>query len=116
MSDQLELEIQMTKGFFAALKIDPIQLPDHYPSASSARRRLVREQYQDLQENRCYHCDAPLSCEPPEEMTKLNVNEQLFPKNFFDYPVHLHHDHNTGMTIGAVHAWCNAVLWQYYGE
>lgn len=32
------------------------------------------------------------------------------------YPVHLHHDHKTGLTIGAVHAKCNAVLWQYYGE
>ncbi|AGI61771.1 hypothetical protein VCO139_0016 [Vibrio phage VCO139] len=41
---------------------------------------------------------------------------KLFPKNMFQYPIHLHHDHNTGMTIGAVHARCNAVLWEYYGE
>jgi hypothetical protein len=28
----------------------------------------------------------------------------------------LHHCHQTGLTIGAVHAKCNAVLWQYHGE
>lgn len=46
----------------------------------------------------------------------MTVNMKLFPPNFFKHPVHLHHDHQTGMTIGAVHNHCNAVLWQYYGE
>ena len=49
-------------------------------------------------------------------VTELEIHEELFPKNFFDHPIHLHHDHETGMTIGAVHAQCNAVLWQYHGE
>jgi hypothetical protein len=40
----------------------------------------------------------------------------LFPKNFLKWPVHLHHSHDTGMTIGAVHSYCNAVLWQYHNE
>jgi hypothetical protein len=44
------------------------------------------------------------------------INVDLFPPNFFKWPVHLHHDHRTGMTIGAVHCRCNAVLWQYHGE
>ena len=44
------------------------------------------------------------------------IDEELVPENFFKYPVHLHHSHYTGMTIGAVHANCNAVLWQYHGE
>lgn len=32
------------------------------------------------------------------------------------YPVHLQHNHDTGMTEGAVHARCNAVMWQYLGR
>ena len=42
--------------------------------------------------------------------------DRLFPESFFKYPVHLHHSHDTGKTIGAVHAYCNAVLWEYYGQ
>jgi hypothetical protein len=40
----------------------------------------------------------------------------LFPELFLKYPVHLHHSHVTGLTIGAVHAYCNAVLWVYHDE
>jgi hypothetical protein len=39
-----------------------------------------------------------------------------FIKQILEDSVHLHHSHETGMTIGAVHARCNAVLWQYHGE
>jgi len=48
--------------------------------------------------------------------TALLIKKSLFPRGFFGYPIHLHHSHDTGMTIGAVHAHCNAVLWQYEGE
>jgi len=44
------------------------------------------------------------------------INENLFPPKFLNWPVHLHHDHKTGMTVGAVHSHCNAVLWQYHNE
>ena len=47
---------------------------------------------------------------------RMYITNSLFPPNFFKWPVHLHHSHDTGMTIGAVHARCNAVLWQYHGE
>jgi hypothetical protein len=30
--------------------------------------------------------------------------------------IHLQHCHKTNMTEGAVHAYCNAVLWQYEGK
>jgi hypothetical protein len=53
---------------------------------------------------------------PNIDVLTMPINEKIFPPNFFKYPVHLHHDHNTGMTIGAVHAYCNAVLFQYHGE
>jgi hypothetical protein len=61
-------------------------------------------------------CKQPLTKEPSKEVGVLKINECLFPKNFFSFPIHLHHDHKTGLTIGAVHAKCNAVLWQYHGE
>jgi len=78
-------------------------------------RRTVREEYIKLQDERCYHCGADLDGNPydPDDRT---INKALFPEGFFKYPVHLHHNHDTGMTIGAVHAYCNAILWQFYGE
>ena len=44
------------------------------------------------------------------------VDEELFPENFFTHPAHLHHCHKTGLTLGAVHPRCNAILWQHYGK
>jgi hypothetical protein len=49
-------------------------------------------------------------------VNKNPINQILFPKSFFKYPVHLHHCHKTGLTLGAVHHYCNAYLWQYLGE
>lgn len=37
-----------------------------------------------------------------------------FPKGMLDYPVHLHHDHKTGMTIGAIHSYCNIISFVYF--
>lgn len=53
---------------------------------------------------------------PPEKITSKPINWKLFPKEFLKNPIHLHHSHDTDMTLGAVHAYCNAVLWQYHGE
>ena len=88
-------------------------LPVNYDNIDQSTRRLVREEYVKLQEGKCYFCNTLLT-EVPDN--KYSVNRKLFPINFFKWPVHLHHNHNTGMTIGAVHAVCNAVLWQHYGE
>lgn len=93
-----------------------ISLPIDYPSASPALRKLVREKYVSLQDNLCYHCKAPLDQSPAEEVQALKVNRRRFPPDFFKWPVHLHHSHVTGLTIGTVHSHCNAVLWQYFGE
>lgn len=93
-----------------------MDLPIHYPSTPFQQRRLVREEYIRRQQGKCYHCQSDLIIAPPDEVTRLKVNRALFPPNFFKWPVHLHHDHNTGLTIGAVHNYCNAVLWQYHGE
>lgn len=93
-----------------------MQLPVNYDKISPAQRRLVREEYVRLQDGKCCHCGNPLDGEASEEVAGKWIYTKLFPPNFFKWPVHLHHSHDTGMTIGAVHAICNAVLWQYHGE
>ena len=92
------------------------ELPVDYTKLTRAQRREVRLQYITRQSNKCQHCDEPLDGPPSGEVQTAWVNRRLFPEGFFDHPVHLHHSHRTGMTIGAVHARCNAVLWQFHGE
>jgi len=93
-----------------------MKLPVKYDDIPISDRWRVREEYVRLQEGNCYHCGAPLSGKPTKKIRIKWINTRLFPPNFFRYPIHLHHSHDTGMTIGAVHSLCNAVLWQYYGE
>ncbi len=78
--------------------------------------RAVREQYVADQKGQCMHCNSPLNGWVPAEITEQSVDWTLFPENFLVHPVHLHHNHDTGMTEGAVHAYCNAVLWQHHGR
>lgn len=98
--------------------ITKINLPINYKNATSTTRRLVREAYVSNQKDLCYHCNSSLTEQPPIHISNKQINWKLFPggRDFLRYPVHLHHDHNTGLTIGAVHAYCNAVLWQYHGQ
>ena len=91
-------------------------LPVNYNSLHWKERASVRKQYITEQEGRCKHCGGHLTEEPPSYIKDYDILWTLFPPNFLKYPVHLHHCHSTGMTIGAVHALCNAVLWQYHGE
>lgn len=93
-----------------------LSIPSHYPSLTPTQRRSVRLKYIDLQNGLCAHCGHHLEDVPPGKILSLKINKNLFPKGMFDHPIHLHHSHETGMTIGAVHALCNAVLWQYHGE
>lgn len=93
-----------------------MKLPTLYTPLLPAEKKAVREEYVKLQGGFCWHCKTPLSGEPLAQAKQMKVNPQRFPPNFFKYPVHLHHDHNTDMTLGAVHNHCNAVLWQYFGE
>jgi len=93
-----------------------MKLPVNYNEVPQYQRRLIREEYAKIQDGNCCHCGSPLGGHPPKKITDMPVNRKLFPTGFFKWPVHLHHDHRTGMTIGAVHNYCNAVLWQYHGE
>lgn len=79
-------------------------------------RRDLRNRYVEHQCNMCYYCGKSLSKEPPNKITSMKINWNLFPPNFLKHPIHLQHNHDTGLTEGAVHAYCNAVMWQYEGR
>ena len=91
-------------------------LPKDYTKLSTQERRILREQYVEQQGGKCLYCGCELSSDPPKSITGKEINWSLFPENFLRYPVHLQHDHVTGITEGAVHAYCNAVMWQYEGK
>jgi hypothetical protein len=93
-----------------------MKLPVNYNKIPFYQRRIVREEYIKLQEGKCYYCKYSLNEQPSNSVLNKKINKKLFPLNFFNWPIHLHHDHTTGMTIGAVHCHCNAILWQFHGE
>lgn len=93
-----------------------MKLPANYEALSHEERREVRETYVTEQKGLCCYCTEPLWCKSPHEEKKTKVNWWRFPggrEGFLKYEVHLHHDHETGLTIGAVHAYCNAVSFDY---
>lgn len=92
------------------------QLPINYNSLTKKQRVEVREQYRQQQNNKCLYCGEDLDEQPAQEIIEKEINLSYFPKGFLNYPVHLQHNHDTGMTEGAVHAYCNAVMWQYEGR
>jgi hypothetical protein len=91
-------------------------LPIDYTTLSAKARKSVREQYVKEQGNCCMYCGESLSKKAPSYVTSKQIDLSLFPPGFLKNPVHLQHDHYSGMTEGAVHAYCNAVLWQYEGK
>ena len=95
-----------------------MKLPVDYNQLTQSQRRQVRELYCKLQDWRCSHCGNNLMEGATKEIMAMPINYRLFPGGigFLKFPIHLHHDHRTGLTIGAVHSRCNAVLWQYHGE
>lgn len=93
-----------------------MELPINYDKATKWFRRKARLQYQEIQENKCQYCKEDLDGKPAENIESAFIDLRLFPVGMLNYPIHLHHCHKTGMTIGAVHARCNAYLWQYHGE
>lgn len=93
-----------------------MKLPVFYKDLNIMQRKEVREEYVKRQAGKCYYCKGLLNEIPAKYIVSKKIDKNLFPNNFFKYPVHLHHDHNTGLTLGAVHCYCNAVLWQYEGE
>jgi hypothetical protein len=93
-----------------------MKLPQKYDELTKKQRRAVRLEYIRQQNNKCWYCDGNLDEEPPENILKYKIDLKWFPKGFLENPIHLQHDHNTGWTEGAVHGYCNAVLWQYFNR
>ncbi len=87
-----------------------------YSKLSSRARKKLRDEFVKSQNSLCLFCLCSLNHPPPEEIRTVPINWKLFPPHFTKYPVHLHHDHDTDECIGAVHSYCNAVLWQYFGS
>jgi len=93
-----------------------MELPTDYTKLTQPQRREVRLQYIKEQNNLCMYCGETLDEVAPAIITSKPINWRLFPQGFLDHPIHLQHCHKTNMTEGAVHAYCNAVLWQYEGR
>lgn len=93
-----------------------MKLPINYDKSPWFMRKKAREQYVIEQNGMCQHCGRPLNGTPSAHVQNSYINKKLFPSTMFKYPIHLHHNRKTGMTIGAVHARCNAYMWQYLGE
>ena len=91
-------------------------IPVAYSKLTPAEKRALRNDYRIEQDGLCYWCKCPLNLEPPKSITDRPINWRLFPPGFLNAPVHLQHNHDTDMTEGAVHAYCNAVMWQYHGR
>lgn len=104
-------EVHSTQRIY--IRRNMYELPQKYSKLSFPQRREVREQYIKEQNGLCYYCKRNLRDSPVQDK---KIAWSLFPKNFLRHPIHLHHCHTTDNTIGAVHSYCNAVLWQYFGE
>ena len=98
------------------LKAKTYTLPVNYEELNSQERRIVRNQYVREQNNICCYCGGSLAEDAPKIIKEKIIDWDLFPPHFLKYPIHLQHNHETGMTEGAVHSYCNAVMWQYEGR
>lgn len=92
------------------------KLPADYTKLTQPERARVRERYIQLQSGHCWFCKESLKNVPSAQVRRAKLNLNMFPAGFLRHPIHLHHDHKTDLTIGAVHAECNAYLWQYLGQ
>ena len=87
-----------------------------YSKLTSNQRKILREEYIKYQNGKCMWCNNNLTEPPPSGITDQQIDWSLFPPGFLKNPIHLQHNHDTDMTEGAVHAYCNAYLWQYEGR
>jgi hypothetical protein len=98
------------------LKFKQIHLPVLYDNLKPYQRIQIRKEYIKRQKGLCYYCKHTLSEQAPLSVRRKKLQRGAFPRGFWKYPIHLHHSHDTGLTLGAVHNYCNAVLWQYHNE
>lgn len=98
------------------IKTKKYDLPVNYNNLEYYEKRIVRLQYIKEQNNLCQYCKMSLNESPDSHVMSADIYWDVFPIDFKNHPIHLHHNHNTGMTIGALHMRCNAYLWIYKKE
>jgi hypothetical protein len=110
-------EIPLDSQRQMAAQQDRLTIPAYYDNLTWYERRLVREEYIVLQKGLCWACAQTLLHDVPDEVKeRFPLDPRRWGPEFLKHPVHLHHDHRSGLTVGATHAYCNAILAQYYGE
>ena len=87
--------------------------PVKYSELNTRQKRLIKNQYTIEQNNKCMYCGESLDSDPPQRILEKQIDWSYFPPNFTKYSIHLQHNHETDLTEGVVHAYCNAVMWQY---
>lgn len=111
--------VELPSDTRAALRAqqERLTIPAMYDALTWFERRMVREEYIVRQGGRCYHCQQGLENDVSDDVKRhFPLDPRFWGPEFLKHPIHLHHDHNTGLTLGATHAYCNAILAQYYGE
>ncbi len=93
--------------------------PQRYHDLNTNQRRELRDQYVEHVGGQCLYCEEQLEDEPHKFVRQSadDIDWDNFPggkEEFLKHLVHLHHDHNTGLTLAAVHALCNAHSWHFY--
>lgn len=112
----LPVDYTKLKPMINNMDIKEFDLPVDYSKLKPIEKTQVRKQYIKEQDGKCIYCGGDLESPPPMDILSIKINWKLFPPGFLNSPIHLQHSHKTGMTEGAVHAYCNAVLWQYEGK
>lgn len=84
-----------------------------YKYSKIKNKQYVRDELIEKQANICIFCGNKLDEESYFEGSP--IDKSLFPKTFFDHPMHIHHNHDTDNVIGLIHATCNAISWQLLG-
>lgn len=113
-SNKTSLSLMLVQPTYGAS--NNMNLPVNYRKLKPHQKRAVREEYLRLQGGECCFCGASLSVKSPYEEDGTQVHRERYPPGFFDNPVHLHHDHITDLTIGAIHSYCNAVSFDYFED
>lgn len=91
-----------------------LKLPAVYDQLSRGQKQVARAMYIERQRGRCWYCHENIYSDPPGRVLAMAIDWGQFPRDFLKHPIHLQHNHDTGLTEAVVHAYCNAVLWEYY--
>lgn len=86
-----------------------LELPTKYSSLSGERLAVVKEAYICLQRERCWLCGGNLYELPNHVVDNPNLIGLCSSQLAEQHPLHLHHNHDTGLTLGVAHAECNII-------